>query len=100
GAIAELTERYALAADHAEHQVAGRGPLTDGRRADRPADTGQDRLHLLVAGRRLVAGSAVEIAHGREPAPQSAGAPPEGRLDRQEGARVEVDRPREEVGHL
>src|SRR5262245_39830799 len=54
--------------------------------ADRPADPGEHRLHLLVAGRRLVAGSAVEISHGRQPASQGAGALPEGSLVGQEGA--------------
>ena len=57
---------------HGDDDVGGRGPLPNRRGADRPTDPGEHRLHLLVAGRRLVAGSAVEMPHGRQPASQGA----------------------------
>src|SRR5262245_356349 len=58
--VAESAERRCRRR-HGDDDVGGRGPLPNRRGADRPADPGEHRLHLLVAGRRLVAGSAVEI---------------------------------------
>jgi hypothetical protein len=68
------------AAHHAEHEVAGRGLLAHRSRAHRPTDAGEHRLDLLVAGRRVVAGGAVEVADGGKAAAKRASAAPGGSL--------------------